>query len=82
METYHINATSVWETMFHLTKDGDETILGTLIYPKWYSYDAQLEVTDDKRYVLEQTGFWGNSVVLKDDEKILMPFQLEGSYLD
>jgi len=72
VETYHINATSVWETMFQLTKDGDEAILGTLIYPKWYSYNAQLDLTGDKIYVLEQSGFWGNSVVLKDDDRILM----------
>ena len=72
MTDYHINASSIWETTFQLTKDGDEVILGNLIYPKWYSYDAQIELANNTKYTLEQTGFWGTHVVLKDGEKILM----------
>ncbi len=75
MTTYHINASSVWETTFHLSKEGDETILGSLIYPKWFSYEAQIELPKNRNYALEQTGFWGTTIVLKSEEKVLMNCQ-------
>jgi hypothetical protein len=75
MKTFHINASSLWETTFHLTKDGEERILGTLIYPKWYSYDARIELANNRNYTLEQTGFWGTTVALKSEHKELMNCQ-------
>ncbi len=70
MVQYTAKATTAMGRTFHLTKG--EEFIGLLNYDKWYSFNARIELASETTYSLEQTGFWGTSVALKEGDKLLM----------
>lgn len=49
---------------------------GALIYKKWYSFDAEIVMADNSKYVLEPKGFWDSKIELKKNDKILLEFKM------
>lgn len=72
MSQYKANSTN--SKNFNLTFENQS--IGSLIYKKWYSFDAEISIVEDKTYQLEPVGFWNSKIELKDDEKILLEFKM------
>ena len=53
-----------------------EQNLGELIYKKWYSFDAEIILSDGATYRLEPVGFWNSKIELKDDTQTLLAFEM------
>jgi hypothetical protein len=50
--------------------------IGELIYKKWYSFNAEIVMSNGTKYQLEPKGFWDAKIELKDDTKILLKFKM------
>lgn len=50
--------------------------LGELVYTKWYSFDAKIILSNNKKYQLVPDGFWGSVIQLRDGESVLLEFKL------
>lgn len=59
---------------FDLTQ-GDK-LIGKLSYKSWFQFNALIEMTNNRNYQVEPKGFWGTTVELKDNEKLLLKFQM------
>ena len=59
---------------FSLLKDGME--IGRLNYEKWFSFKAELTLGQTETYQVEPQGFWGTTIELKQNEKILLDFKM------
>lgn len=70
----HYKANSTDARNFSLTFDDRK--IGELIYTKWYSFNAEILLSNAKRYQLESKGFWESKIELKDGEKILLEFKM------
>jgi hypothetical protein len=53
----------------------ENNIIAELIYPKWYSYDAELKFNNSE-YQFKSVGFWGTKLVLNQNDKSLFSFRL------
>ncbi|WP_338876819.1 hypothetical protein WBJ53_14295 [Spirosoma sp. SC4-14] len=49
---------------------------GELIYKKWYSFDAEILLSNGKKYRLEPKGFWDSKIELKDESQTLLEFKM------
>jgi hypothetical protein len=68
-------ATSANSKNFILTQNNVQ--LGELIYPKWYTFNAEIILADKSVYKLVPQGFWESSIQLKKDDDTLLEFKLE-----
>lgn len=59
---------------FELTQ-GDQ-LIGKLIYKSWFKFNAGIELSDNISYQVEPKGFWGTTIELKDNEKVLLKFTM------
>jgi hypothetical protein len=59
---------------FELIKN--EKIIGKLKYAKWFSFSVNLEIESSSEFKIEPTGFWGTTMELKDNCKVLLKFQM------
>jgi hypothetical protein len=50
--------------------------IGELIYKNWYSFSAEILMTDGTKYMLEPKGFWDAKIELKDDSRTLAEFKM------
>jgi hypothetical protein len=50
--------------------------IGELIYKKWYSFNAEILLSDGAKYQLEPKGFWDSEIELKDETKTLLEFKM------
>lgn len=50
--------------------------IGELIYKKWYSFNAEILLSDGAKYQLEPKGFWDSEIELKDETKTLLQFKM------
>lgn len=54
----------------------DDKVIGELIYKKWYSFNAEIQLSNGATYQLEPKGFWDSTIELKDDAKVLLEFKM------
>jgi len=59
---------------FGLTK-GDE-LIGKLIYKSWFRFNALIEIANSLNYQVEPKGFWGTTIEIKDNDKVLLEFTM------
>ena len=59
---------------FDLTRN--EKFIGRLSYKNWYSFKASIELADNSTYQIEEKGFWGTTIELKHNEKLLLNFKM------
>ena len=72
MGQYKANATN----SHNFTLRFDYQKVGELVYKKWYSFSAEIQLTDGTKYQLEPTGFWDSKIELKDDTQTLLEFKM------
>ncbi|RZK46212.1 MAG: hypothetical protein EOO87_23930 [Pedobacter sp.] len=72
MGQYKANSTN--SQNFSLTFNNQP--LGELIYKKWYSFNAEILLSNGKKYQLEPQGFWNSKIELKDETKTLLEFKM------
>lgn len=53
----------------------EENIIGKLIYKNWFKFNAEIEISNST-YQVEPKGFWGTTVEMKDDKKVLLKFTM------
>jgi hypothetical protein len=70
----HYKANSTNSRSFNLTLDNQSQ--GELIYEKWYSFNAEIQLNNGLKYQLESKGFWDSKIELKDDTKVLLDFKM------
>ena len=74
MAEYHAKAKSL---SFILTQN--DKLIGKLIYKGWFKFDALVEIAGKSNYQVEPKGFWGTTIELKDNEKVLLQFKMNWS---
>jgi hypothetical protein len=68
MATYTANTSN---NIKHYVISNGEQELGSLIYPKWYSFDAQVSLANGKAYYFKSKGVWQNKIELWDQDNNL-----------
>lgn len=53
----------------------DDWLVGKLTYKNWFSFNAEIE-TLGHSYQVEPKGFWGTTIELKDNERVLLKFRM------
>ena len=66
-------ATAKKYTDFKITKDGMQ--IATLNYKNWFKFNAEIEILNSK-YQVEPKGFWGTTVEVLDEKKVLLKFTM------
>lgn len=72
MAEYQAKSNSTFS--FDVTQGGKS--IGKLSYKSWFQFNALIEMANNKNYQVEPKGFWGTTVELKDNEKLLLKFQM------
>ncbi len=72
MALYKANSTN--SRNFKVTLENQE--IGELLIKKWYSFDADLIMSDGKNYQLITKGFWDSKVELIDGSQTLLDFKM------
>ncbi len=72
MAFYKANSTN--SRNFKVTLENQE--IGELLIKKWYSFDADLIMSDGKNYQLITKGFWDSKVELIDGSQTLLDFKM------
>ncbi|GGG47792.1 hypothetical protein [Hymenobacter glacieicola] len=54
----------------------DGTALAALHYSEWFSFKAVATLADGSSFRLEPKGFWGTTIELKDQDKVLLNFKM------
>ena len=67
------NAKSSNSLDFEITQQ--EKIIGKIIYPSWFKFSAQIEISNSK-YQAEPKGFWGTTVEIKDGKDVILKFTM------
>ena len=62
------------QLIFDLTQA--DILVGKLSYKSWFKFDALIEIADNLTYQVEPKGFWGTTIELKDNEKVLLKFSM------
>lgn len=68
-------AKSISSRNFRL-EDENAQNLGELIYPKWYSTQAEIKI-ESKIFRIDRKGFWTTSIEIFEYEKLLMKFKMD-----
>jgi hypothetical protein len=71
MKTYLIKS----ENYRHFSLSENEREVGKLTYPKWFSFKADLS-TDGQSYAFEPKGFWGTTIELKYNGRLVLNFKM------
>ncbi|MCJ7935604.1 MAG: hypothetical protein MUW56_18755 [Chryseobacterium sp.] len=66
-------AKSTHSLSFEVTKDSQ--FIGRLIYKSWFKFNAEIEI-GNRFYLVEPKGFWGTTIELKDNERVLLKFRM------
>ncbi|MBE4949317.1 hypothetical protein [Chryseobacterium culicis] len=59
---------------FEITKE--EKLIGKLTYTSWFKFNAVIEIAGGQTYQVEPKGFWGTTIELKDQERVLLKFRM------
>ena len=59
---------------FSLTMNDQE--IGRLKYEKWFSFKAEMILDGTRTYQIEPKGFWGTTIELRQNDKILLNFKM------
>lgn len=59
---------------FELTHN--DQLTGKITYKSWFNFNAVIELADHQSYQIEPKGFWGTTIELKDNEKVLLKFRM------
>lgn len=59
---------------FDVTRD--DTFIGKLFYASWFKFNAVIEMADYSHYHIEPKGFWGTTIELKDQDRVLLKFRM------
>ncbi len=62
---------------FELTQG--ERLIGKLFYKSWFKFNAAIEMANNRNYQVEPKGFWGTTIEVKDNEKVLLKFKMNWS---
>lgn len=54
----------------------DNKLTGTITYKSWFNFNAVIELANDHNYQIEPKGFWGTTIELKDNDKVLLKFRM------
>jgi hypothetical protein len=54
----------------------DNKLTGKITYKSWFSFNAVIELPDSQSLQVEPKGFWGTTIELKDNEKVLLKFRM------
>lgn len=57
---------------------GDQ-LIGKLSYKGWFKFDALIEMANSSTYQVEPKGFWGTTIELKDNGRVLLKFNMSWS---
>ncbi|NIF06275.1 hypothetical protein F3J23_12580 [Chryseobacterium sp. Tr-659] len=71
MAEYH--AKSINSLSFEVSKDSQ--FVGRLIYKSWFKFNAEIEI-GNRFYLVEPKGFWGTTIELKDNERVILKFRM------
>jgi hypothetical protein len=72
MAEYQAKSTS--SLTFDLTRDNQ--LIGKLSYKGWFKFDALIEIQNNQNYQVEPKGFWGTTIEVKDNGKVLLQFNM------
>ena len=72
MKEYKVNSKDT--KSFYLLQDGLE--IGSLVYEKWFSFKAEMNLQKKDTFQIEPKGFWGTTIELKQHGKVLLNFKL------
>jgi hypothetical protein len=75
MEEYLAKSTKA--LVFELSQAGRS--IGKLTYKSWFKFNALIEMENKINYQVEPKGFWGTTIELKDNDKVLLKFQMNWS---
>ncbi|MBK8633717.1 MAG: hypothetical protein IPN72_09210 [Saprospiraceae bacterium] len=70
----HYKANSTNSQNFELSIDGKK--IGELIYKKWYSFQAEIQMINGRHYALEPKGFWDSKIELIDGSNTILDFKM------
>ncbi|WP_160138762.1 hypothetical protein [Chryseobacterium sp. c4a] len=54
----------------------DDQLTGKITYKSWFNFNAVMELANHQNYQIEPKGFWGTTIELKDNEKVLLKFRM------
>jgi hypothetical protein len=54
----------------------NDSLVGTLRYPHWYSIKAGITLADGSTFQVEPRGFWGTTIELKNEHNVLLTFKM------
>jgi hypothetical protein len=57
----------------------DEKLIGRLRYKNWFKFNALIELENKTNYQVEPKGFWGTTIELRENEKLILSFQMNWS---
>jgi hypothetical protein len=60
----------------HFSLTMNDKKIGTLIYEKWFSFKAKMALLETKHFQIEPKGFWGTTIELIQDGKVLLNFKM------
>ncbi|MCB2409098.1 hypothetical protein [Hymenobacter lucidus] len=72
MAEYQATATDT--KVFQLLSE--ETVVGMLQYTEWYTFKAAAALADGSSFQITPKGFWGTTIELKDQDKVLLSFKM------
>jgi len=72
MGYYKVSSTA--SKRFILTQD--EKTIGMLKYATWYSFKAEIVLSDDEIYNLEPAGFWDSRMEIRKNGKTMLDFEM------
>jgi hypothetical protein len=70
-------AKSISSLKFELTQN--DHLIGKLLYKSWFKFDASIVMANNANYQVEPKGFWGTTIEIKENEKVLLKFQMNWS---
>jgi hypothetical protein len=53
-----------------------DNFIGRLTYESWFKFNSSLVLSGGSTYRIEPRGFWGTTIELKDNEKVLAIFTM------
>ncbi|BAP30919.1 uncharacterized protein CHSO_1882 [Chryseobacterium sp. StRB126] len=54
----------------------DNKLTGKITYKSWFNFNAVIELANHQSFQVEPKGFWGTTIELKDNEKVLLKFRM------
>lgn len=73
MRKYYANSVDSYNCI--LRNEAQQNI-GELIYTRWYSFSAEINLFNKKKYKLDPKDFWQSKIELKDGTNVLLEFKM------